>query len=240
MRYSVSKLKISIVNRFPFLSSVSRYSKALNYSLAGVKESYAQNGEDKFVLETLREYFPSKKYNYVDVGGFHPMLLSNTYLMYRNNMNGVVIEPNPELVNLHRIFRPHDIQLPFACGRTNMLTKFYLQKTFPALSSLSKAQTNKKVDCQYMAVLELDTIISGLEIPEIYFLSIDVEGFDYDVLLGGKETLRRSFLVCIECNSDVEEQSVCDFLKEQQFEFLKKIDYNLFFKNSKFLLETTL
>ncbi len=236
MKYSVSRLKINIVNRLPFLSSVSRYSKALYYSRAGVKESYAQNREDTFVLETLREYFPGKKYNYVDVGGFHPVLLSNTYLMYRNNMNGVVIEPNPELVNLHRIFRPNDIQLPFACGRTNMLTKFYLQKTFPALSSLNNAQGNKKVDCQYMAVLKLDTIMSGLEIPEIYFLSIDVEGFDYDVLLGGKETLRRSFLVCIECNLDQEEQAVSNFLTEQEFEFLKKIDCNLFFKNSNFLL----
>lgn len=236
MNYSVSRLKINIVNRLPFLSSMSRYSKALYYSSAGIKTSYAQNGEDTFVLETLRQYFPYQKYNYVDVGGFHPVLLSNTYLMYRNNIRGVVIEPNPELANLHRIFRPNDIQLPFACGRTNMLTKFYLQKTFPALSSLSKAQGNKKVDCRYMAVLELDTIMSGLEIPEIYFLSIDVEGFDYDVLLGGKETLRRSFLVCIECNSDQEEQAVSDFLTEQGFEFLKKIDCNLFFKNSNFLL----
>ncbi len=234
MKYFISRLKINFVNRLPFLSSISRFYKALYYSLRSTKHSYSQHGEDKFVLETLSHYFPGVKYNYVDVGGFHPVLLSNTYLMYRKKMNGVIIEPNPELVKLHRIFRSRDIQLPFACGRENMLTKFYLQKTFPALSSLNKESGNKKIDCHYMAVLNLDTIVSGLELPEIYFLSIDVEGFDYDVLQGGAETLLGTFLLCIECNSDEEENAVCSFLSGKGFDFLKKIECNLFFKNKHF------
>jgi FkbM family methyltransferase len=236
LKHSISRVKISFVNKFPFLSVVSRFSRALYYSSILTRPSYSQHEEDKFVINTLDQNFAKTKYNYVDVGGFHPVSLSNTYLMYRKKMNGIVIEPNPELLRLHKIFRPRDIQLPVACAKENKLDKFYVQKTFPALSSLEKGGLNKKIKCHYVPVLNLDTILSSLELSEIYFLSIDVEGYDFDVLKGGEKTLQRTFLLCVECNSHQAENEIKFFLSGRGFVLLKSFGCNFFFKNENFQL----
>lgn len=234
LKYSISGIKINFVNKFPFLTVISRFSRALYYSSIRTRQSYSQHQEDKFVMETLDANFPKIKYNYVDVGGFHPVLLSNTYLMYRKRMNGIVIEPNPELLRLHRIFRPGDIQLPVACAKENKLDKFYVQKTFPALSSLKNGALDKKIKVHYVPVLNLDTILSCFKLPEIYFLSIDVEGYDFDVLKGGEKSLQRTFLLCVECNSSKAENEIRIFLSERGFVFFKRFGCNFLFKNENF------
>lgn len=230
---TTTRLKIATVNAFPWLAGLSRYVKAVYYSCVGQKPSYSQHGEDKFVLETLNQSFPGTQYNYIDVGGFHPMLLSNTYLLYRMKMNGVIIEPNPELVKLHRLFRSRDIQLGVACGCENTICKFYLQKTFPALSSL-KGSSDKTTKTRYVPLMNLDSIVAGLDFTTIHFLSVDVEGFDFAVLQGAEKVLQHTFIVCVETNSIEEEKQVSLFLQERQFLFLKKFDCNLIFKNMNF------
>lgn len=232
--YSSSRIKINLVNKFPFLSVLSRFLRAFYYNLIATRQSYSQHGEDQFAMEILNKYFPNASYNYVDVGGFHPVLLSNTYLMYRKKMNGVVIEPNPELLRLHKIFRSRDIQLPIACAIENKLDKFYLHKTFPALSSLKDAKTNKKASCQYVPVLNLDTILPSFHFSKIHFLSIDVEGYDLEVLKGGEKSLQYTFLVCIEYNSPNAKNEIEFFLSERGFVLINNIGCNLFFKNENY------
>ena len=230
----VSNIKIQIANNFPFLSILNRFIKAAYFDFSAVKKSYSQHGEDVFIWEALNETFPGKKYNFLDVGGFHPVLLSNTYLLYRRNMDGIVIEPNRELLNLHKKFRPRDKQLEIACSNTNSLAEFHFQKTFPALSSLNKVNTKRKIKSRFVPTLNLDTICAGLEIARIYFLSIDVEGFDLEVLQGAEKTLRNTFLICIECDSAEFEKQIKDFLVERNFIFLKQFGCNLIFKNEQF------
>lgn len=233
---SISRTKISLVNKFPFLSIISRFLKAFYYNLIATKQSYSQHGEDLFAMDILNKYFPNGNYNYVDVGGFHPVLLSNTYLMYRKKMNGIVIEPNPELLHLHKVFRSRDIQLPIACAKENKLDKFYLQKTFPALSSLKDEKTNKRINCRYVPVLNLDTILPTFQFSKIHFLSIDVEGCDLEVLKGGEKSLQYIFLVCIEYNSPAAKNEIEFFLSEKGFVLINTIGCNLFFRNKNFQL----
>ena len=46
---------------------------------------------------------------YVDIGAFHPIQYSNTYLLYENGWSGVCVEPNPDLADQFVIARPRDI-----------------------------------------------------------------------------------------------------------------------------------
>ena len=229
-----SKIKIQIVNNFPFTSRWSRYIKAAYNAAAAEKKSYSQHGEDAFIVDLLTEALPNTTYNYIDIGAFHPVLLSNTYLLYRRKMNGVIVEPNRELLNLHKTFRPRDKQLEIACSNLNSLGEFHFQKTFPALSSLKKVNTKTKVKSQFVPILNLDTIYQSLDFSKVHFLSIDVEGFDLEVLQGAEKTLPHTFLICIECESPSMEDAIKLYLKERDFIFLKQFACNLIFKNEKF------
>ncbi len=230
-----SKCKIILANSLPITSIVSRFIKAVYYKFTREKASYSQHGEDVFIWNLLNKNLPGIPYNYVDVGGFHPTLLSNTYLMYRRKMSGAVIEPNRELVNLHKTFRPRDIQLEVACSNVNMVSKFYLQKTFPALSSFNNVNTNRKIKCQFVPVLDLDTIVTSLGYKQVHFLSIDVEGFDYEVLLGAEKTLTKTFIVCIECDTKELEDRITQYLEKRGFTLLCNFSCNLIFKNEHFI-----
>ena len=61
------------------------------------RDSYSQHGEDKLVRQLL-EKLNLKDLLYVDIGANHPIKISNTYLLYRNGMRGIVIEPNRDFL----------------------------------------------------------------------------------------------------------------------------------------------
>src|SRR6516162_6481132 len=75
--------------------------------------SFSQFGED-----VLCGFFFSRGYRgfYVDVGAFHPMLLSNTYDFYRKGWRGLCIDANPEVAGLFSRFRPKDAFIHSAVG----------------------------------------------------------------------------------------------------------------------------
>jgi hypothetical protein len=51
---------------------------------------------------------------------------------------------------------------------------------------------------QYVPVLTLDDVIDSLNPSRIFFLNIDTEGLDIEVLLVADRTLERTVLLCIE------------------------------------------
>src|SRR6266404_5627195 len=71
----------------------------------------SQFGEDKIVASLLPE-----KGTYLDIGAYHPHLYSNTYLLYKKGWSGTVVEPNPDMFVLWRVFRPKDTFVNCAVG----------------------------------------------------------------------------------------------------------------------------
>ena len=56
------------------------------------KKTYSQFGEDLYI----ESFFKSQKIGkYVDLGAFHPMRLSNTYLLYKKGWSGTNVDLNP-------------------------------------------------------------------------------------------------------------------------------------------------
>lgn len=189
--------------------------------------SYSQHREDLFVYNEVK-YLNLKSAIYVDVGANHPSSLSNTYFFYKMGLSGVIVEPNKELQRLFRKFRSRDTLMEVGCGATPAVKKFNVSKT-PVLSSFSDLDAVWNVE--YVPVMPLDLILNSISFEWIFFLSIDVEGADYDCLCGAENTLGRTLYLCIEANDEVSSAKITNYLQPRNFNKIKKIGCNIIFCN---------
>lgn len=150
---------------------------------------WSQEGEDK-ILQRMFERQP--KGFYVDVGAHHPKRFSNTYLFYRLGWRGINIDAMPGSMSLFRKYRPRDINIELGVGREEGRLDYYLFNE-PALNGFSRkvsvarnkedtayrVKEVKKIDVRPLSVILDQYLPDGQEID---FLSVDVEGWDYNVL----------------------------------------------------------
>jgi hypothetical protein len=81
---------------------------------------------------------------------------------------------------------------------------------------------------ELIPVLPLDLITAALPDEDFVMLSIDVEGFDLQVVLGATETLKRTRFVVIEgSETDVEMMEV---FAKANFTLIEKTKHNLIFE----------
>jgi FkbM family methyltransferase len=222
-------VKDILVNHFPQLGRYKRWAKAWMDHVAPVKPSYSQHREDIFIWEYLKGY-PLKGSVYVDVGGNHPSDISNSYLLYRHGLEGIVVEPNQELIGLFRKFRKKDIALGIGCSNTNAILPFHISKT-PVLSSFSEDREDLNVyRTRYLPVIRLDDALQKFTVKFVSLLSIDVEGLNYEVLEGAQKTAERSLLVCLEYDNDDDRRRLLSLLGDQ-FELIKEFGCNMLLVN---------
>ncbi len=143
---------------------------------------------------------------YVDVGANDPNKSNTTKLFYDKGWSGVNIEPNSIQFAKIKRYRPRDRN--FNCGvsdKEGSMT-FYQGlgrqdqiSTFdPALAeSLRRDKGFKLVESQ-VPVMTLTTLLSTVTVPEISFMSIDVEGFEAHVIRGLDLSRFRPVVFCIE------------------------------------------
>lgn len=221
------KIKYAIRRRFPFTARLKSWLIACVDSRGGGSPSYSQTGEDRIVLD-LFESLNIESRTYVDVGANHPTRLSNTYLLYRNGYRGVVVEPNRSLLVVHRRFRPEDVHIGVGCGEMTDVLSFR-HATSHVLSGFESGglKASDFRESEYIPVLPLDVILSKMDIKEIALLSIDVEGFDLQVVLGAKETLKKTRIVVIE--GEESDTRLMDTFGESGFRLEDKTLHNLIF-----------
>lgn len=209
-----------LINKF-----LSKYRK---YSF----HSYSQEGEDAI----LRRIFDGKKNGfYVDVGAHHPKRFSNTYSLYKEyGWNGINIEPNPDLFNLFKSLRRRDINLNIGISRQFKKLDYYMFDE-PALNTFDVSVLNDRLSqTPYKHIKTISVEVESLSDifdkhlngQRIDFLSIDVEGFDLDVLMSNDwEKYRPSWVLTEQLNlSNIES---LDF---EIHEYMKSINYVLFAK----------
>lgn len=226
-------IKLFAANHFSFLGPIKRTMVAVIDSRMPMKPSYSQHGEDVWILQELSGLDLSDGI-YIDIGANHPTTISNTYLLYRHGLRGIVVEPNLELLNLHKRVRPKDIQIGIGCGSESKVAAFHFFST-PVVSTFDERQSAlvkdaKVTKVEYLPVLTLDAVLRSFPQTCIYFLSIDTEGFDYQVIKGARETLKRTLLLCIETIDEKSEAELISSL-EKDFELVKRFGCNMIFRN---------
>lgn len=158
--------------------------------LGNVQPSFAQFGEDR-ILQYLFSNKELSKLTYLDIGTNEPIRGSNTYFLYQNGASGLCIEPNPTLWMKVRKVRPKDTCLNVGIGVDNQSeADFYV---FPP--RFSGYNTFSRVDAEQRAtegvhvakvikiqLRNVNDIIADFFSTAPDLLSIDVEGFDFEIL----------------------------------------------------------
>ena len=224
-------IKQIIINKLPWLGKYKRWFVAFMGHVLPKKSTYSQHKEDKFIWEMLQHY-NLKNSQYIDIGANHPIDISNTYLLYRNGLSGIIIEPNGELLNLFRRFRKRDIVLQIGCSNSSTVMKFNISKT-PVISSFSSSRDVNIYKSLYIPVMTIDMVVENMDLSFISLLTIDVEGLNLEVLQGATLLLKKTLLICIEFDSAEEKEKINAQLGDN-FELIKTFDCNLIYLNKYF------
>lgn len=166
----------------------------------------------------------------MDIGAYHPLALSNTALFYKQGCKGINVEANPELHKFFKRYRPKDINLNVGVGTDNNVLDFYVMEDY-TLSTFSRDEMDKmgtmgkkclhKVPIQVLSIqFIVDKYNKGV-FPD--FLSIDVEGLDFEII----KTIdfKRSYpkVICVEAaeyspvGAGKRKEELIHFLSEQGY-----------------------
>jgi len=195
--------------------------------------SYSQEGEDLL----LNRFFDDKRDGYfVDVGAHHPTRFSNTYFFYLKGWRGINIDAMPGSMSPFQISRPLDTNLEMGVGLQSQMLIYHMFNE-PALNTFSVEEAQKKaaipnyniIGKKEIRVEPLSAILNE-HLPAgqaIDFLSIDVEGLDYDVLASNDWDKYRPKLILVECLGLSLENST----DNKTVQFLKGIGYTMVAKS---------
>lgn len=211
--------------------------------------SYAQEGEDRVLSSLLYKLHGGRQINdgfYVDVGAHHPYRYSNTCLFYKQGWHGINIDAMPGSMSAFRKQRPRDINLESGIARETGTRKLFLFNE-PALNtfdeSLASARCNDDwpiattVDVRMVPLSEIlrEYLPSGKAID---FLTVDVEGFDLEVLQSNDWQKYRPTVVLVETLG----LTIDDLASDPVTAYLRSLQYVVYAKtvNTTFFTDKTI
>ena len=197
-------------------------------------KSFSQEGEDLL----LKRIFEHKKNGfYIDVGAHHPFRFSNTYLFYKKGWKGINLDAMPNSMKIFEKYRPRDINLEIPVGKDGEKLVYYIFNE-PALNTFDKNRIEAIVSKSvYTLIREMEIQIRSLKsildeyLPKgqnIDFMSIDVEGLDFEVLKSNDWKKYRPEILLVESLGGG--GGIDDFIKSEIYLFLQDQDYQLFAK----------
>lgn len=205
------------------------------------KKSFSQFGEDLIILNYFKEFKNLGK-KYLDIGGFHPIMISNTHLLYLNGWEGTVVDTSDHKLNLFKQKRGDKVNLINKAVVSNeekneILDFYFFEKEFSEIDTLSLefAQTKKKelginFTCKSIKTIKVNDLLSK---DNFDFLNIDVEGLDEDILSSlNFEIIHKPKLICFEIHDHLNTNNkAINHLKSNGYEFLfksgKTLGFNL-------------
>lgn len=219
-----------------------------NYLDGYALKSYSQEGEDLILKQIFEKFGLGKEVGYyVDVGAHHPKRYSNTYFFYKKGWHGINIDAMPGSMKLFEKIRPRDINIekPISCKK-QILTYYAFNE--PALNGFSKEISEARdglnnFKIEFTKEIETSTLEEVLDenLPSnqvIDFLSIDVEGLDFDVIksINFKKFRPRVILVEIlgSSLSDLQQDSIYKFLIDEDYALYAKAVNTVIFKSNTF------
>lgn len=214
-----------------------------NISRDSTREKYySQFGQDSFVLKDI--YKNKKDGIFVDVGANHPIHGSNTYLLELNGWKGLAIEPQQALRDLwpsvrktkclNYVVGPENKEITFIEGDGN-------ENGLSGVEGFNKCSDKcKKVQVQQK---RLTDILSENSIVNVDYLSIDVEGYEMNVLksidfnktnikLIGLENdlgFKNIPIIGRKLGSELGNNAIRKFLKDKGYKYIARIFCDDFF-----------
>ena len=187
------------------------------------RKNFSQFGEDLFIIDFFKD---QKKGKYVDLGAFHPMRLSNTYLLYKNGWSGVNVDLNPISIDLFNIARSKDENIcSLISDQSNILKEAHFDHEWSAANSI-ESSSNLKFK-KKMKTSTFDDLVN----QDFDFLNIDLEGHDFNVLKTIDFNKFHPKLICIEILSDGQNKNnIFQCMQKNNYSFIKNLGPSFFFK----------
>lgn len=204
-------------------------------------KSYSQEGEDMI----LRRIFDNQiKGFFVDVGAHHPKRFSNTYFFYKTGWNGINIDAMPGSMKAFEQFRPRDINIEKPISSKKQVLTYYAFNE-PALNGFSKEISESRdglngYQVEFTKDIETATLehVLDLNLPAkqiIDFLSVDVEGLDFDVIKSINLEKYRPRVILVEILgatlSEIEGTEIYKYLAAQNYDCYAKSINSVIFKD---------
>ncbi|MBS4066448.1 MAG: FkbM family methyltransferase [Chitinophagaceae bacterium] len=195
------------------------------------KKSFSQCGED-LIIDYIFYQLGIGKPRYIDIGAYHPFILSNTYLFYLKGARGVNIEPDPSGISLLNKYRSRDINLNVGVGQSEFeeTAQFFLM-TSRRLNTLVEEEARRIEETSRYRIKKME-LIKLLPINQIFenyfhaapdFISVDVEGFDLEIIKSINYRKYRPKVICVETvifkeNMPTEKnEAIIQFLTDQNY-----------------------
>ena len=155
--------------------------------------SWSQSGEDR-ILHSLFDYFSDRtRLSYADIGAAFPDSHNNSYLSYTLGGRGLLVEADPSYGPLYQGTRPDDVYVYAA------LVPERLRGAGSVLFHLNQDRGRSTASPEYAAMVQthgfgtitatlsvpcltINELLARNPLPELDFISIDIEGFDLEVL----------------------------------------------------------
>ena len=169
------------------------------------KSSYSAEGEDLIIQSCFDEH----EGTYIDIGAGHPMYGSNSFLFYKKGWKGITVDPVNGHKLLHRLSRNRDT---FLQGVVSIMNEKLIEKQVyfyefnpRELSTISIGHVEemnqsgaKPRKIYQVSRFFLDELVRKLPEKLPYFISLDVEGYDFELIKEIKNLSRKPKVVCVE------------------------------------------
>jgi FkbM family methyltransferase len=208
--------------------------------IAQVNFTFSQFGEDILIAHYLEKFSPADGI-YVDIGAFDPIKYSNTLLLYKQGWQGINIDIDRDKVEALTAQRSRDYSVSAAISDRKEKVQFITYPCRPTNRLLPIDSTDYRsvlgedpLEVTTLETTQLEEVIatSPFADRDIYYLNIDCEGNDLNVLKSCNLERNLPKLITIEAWSEPELKEIEDYLLPKGYVLASSVHITKFFTHS--------
>lgn len=199
---------------------------------------FSQEGEDQI----LAQYFYGIDHGfYLDIGAYHPINYSNTYKFYLKGWRGINVDAMPGSMTAFKEIRPDDINVETGVAENEMDLPYYIFdqtgiNTFSEKFAIEMEQKGYTMSQKKATRTRTMKAILEEHLPVnqvIDFLSLDVEGFELQVLNSNDWLRYRPKVIVVE-SLQLKNKNVLDsYLNQVNYRLIANTVNNLYYTDAK-------